>query len=197
MDTEPGKPLYLLSLIPHGNTVKILHEYRDRLFARGIVGAYSFPAAAPLACLSRPFSREELKEFGTTIRSLTLKNDGKIQSTGTALVNIPFQFSFFGLVLDITLADANLKGSFRDKINLSLFPPALCAGIVEKDFNPPRLPGTDNHSRTGSMEEAPFLSFRAAALANLKIRPLKTGVQGYSFEWIMGPLVWLPKHKKV
>jgi len=43
--------------------------------------------------------------------------------------------------------------------------------------------------------ETPALSFRAAAVANLAIRPLAGGEAGFSFEWKIGPPEWLPGYK--
>jgi hypothetical protein len=48
----------------------------------------------------------------------------------------------------------------------------------------------------GAIPDVPEISFRAAALANLTITPLETGEPGYSFTWEIGPLFWLPKHRK-
>jgi hypothetical protein len=173
------------------DTEKLLNEYRAALFAEGFYGAYSFPPAAPLAELSRPFNRDELKELAGNIRDLTMPHDGKISSAENAS-NAGFgEYSFFGpqlnLHANLLIIEDLLSKTARDKIARPLFPPVLCAALVHSGENP--MP-----------KEGPALSFRAAALANLAIRPLPAGtggeVQAFSFEWKMGDPVWLPAYKK-
>jgi len=169
------------------DTEKLLYEYRAALFAEGFYGAYSFPPAAPLAELSRPFNRDELKELAGKIRDLTMPYDGKISSTGNAS-NAGFgEYSFFGPRLNLIAAEGLFPKTARDKISHSLFPPVLCAALVHSGKN--QLP-----------KEGFALSFRAAALANLAIRPLPAGTSeeapAFSFEWKMGEPIWLPAYKK-
>ena len=167
-------------LIPHRDSLKPLEEYRSRLFAAGFPGAYAFPAAAPLAAVSRPFSREELKELARNIRSLTAQANGKIQGERTALVQCG-PFSFLGVLLDFPVGEALFPQAAREKI-IAALSPALCAALVS--------PGEENRA----LEQAPPLSFRAASVANLAVRPLPCGDRSYSFEWNIGPLAWLPKN---
>jgi hypothetical protein len=177
-------------LIPNRDTEKLLDEYRAALFAKGFYGAYSFPLAAPLAELSLPFNRDELKELAGNIRKLTLAHNGKI-SGGETAANAGFGgLSFFGLHLDLPAAEELFPKTARGKIipsvpDRSFFPPVLCAALVHPGENP--LP-----------KEGPALSFRAATLANLAIRSL-SGAAGealpYSFEWEMGEPIWLPAYK--
>jgi len=173
------------------DTEKLLNEYRAALFAKGFYGAYSFPPAAPLAELSRPFNREELKELAGNIRDLTMPHDGKISSAENGS-NAGFgEYSFFGPQLNLHANLPVIEDLFpktaRCKITRSLFPPVLCAALIHSGENP--LP-----------KEGPALSFRTAALANLAIRSLPGGTggeaQAYSFEWKMGDPVWLPAYKK-
>ena len=174
-------------LFPARDTEKILDEYRAALFAKGFYGAYSFPPAAPLAEVSRHFSRDELKELAVNIRKLTIAHDGKISS---ALIgaNTGFgELSFFGPELDLPAAEKIYPETAKCKIIRSLFPPVLCAALVHPGEKP--FPN-----------EGPLFSFRAAALANMAIRPLPGGDKGeatvYSFEWKTGEPAWLPAYKK-
>jgi len=172
-------------LIPGRDTEKLLDEYRNALFARGFHGAYSFPPAAPLAELSRPFSRDELKKLAIHIRKLTMAHDGKI-SSAESCINAGFgKLSFFGPRLN--LPEDLFDETARSKIARTFFPVALCAALTDSPGEEPRA------------EKCPALSFRAAALANITIRSL-SGADGetlpYSFKWETGPLVWLPSYKK-
>ena len=184
-------------LIPHRDSLKPLEEYRKRLFAAGLWGAHSFPAAAPLAMVSRSFSREELKELARNIRNLTDRTDGKIQSSGAALTHCPTRtiacdrayLSFFGPRLNLSIKEDDL-GLARDKVLNTFHPLILCAALVDSELN---LAEKNRPGENLIFEEAPVLSFRAAALANLAIRPLGAGESNYSFEWRIGNPVWLQK----
>jgi len=174
-------------LITARDTEKLLGEYQAALFAKGFYGAYSFPPAAPLAQVSRPFNREELKELAVNIRKLTMTHNGKISS---ALIGVNAGFgelSFFGPKLDLPADEKIYPETAKGKIIRGLFPPVLCAAIVHSGEKP--LPN-----------EGLSLSFRTAALANLAIRPLAGGDKGeaqvYSFEWKTGEPAWLPAYKK-
>jgi hypothetical protein len=176
-------------LIPARDTQKLLHEYQDALFTNGFYGAYSFPPVAPLAELSSPFNRDELKELAGNIRKLTLARDGKISSAESCLKSGFGEYSFFGPRLDFPAdppaIEELLSATAGGKIIRVFSPPVLCAALAR--------PG-----ETRSPKEEPTLSFRAAALANLALRPLPgTGdAPAYSFEWKMGEPVWLPAYKK-
>jgi len=178
-------------LIPGRDTEKLLDEYRVSLFAKGFYGAYSFPPAAPLAELSRPFNRDELKELAGNIRKCSMAHDGKFSSAESCLISGFGEYSFFGLRLDfsanLSTIEELLSETARDKITRIFFPPILCAAFLHSEEN--QFP-----------KEGPVLSFRAAALANLAIRSLPGRTTGeapaYSFEWKMGEPVWLPAYKK-
>jgi hypothetical protein len=160
-----------------------LEDYRRKLFEAGFMGAYSFPAAAPLALLSRPLSKEDLKKIAREIRGVTLSKDGKITATGTGLVrcpeNTPFEGALCGPLLDISAE--SLSGLNNEK-TLYIFPKIiLCAAIVSNEQIP---------------AEFPELSFRAAMVSNLAISPLKSGVAPYSLRWRLGQGCWLPAHSR-
>ena len=196
-------------LIPHRDTFKLLEEYRQKLFSLGFAGAHAFPIAAPLAELSRPFSREELKETAGNIRELTMQNDGKIQNKGTFQYSFP-GFSrpqagedmektklmlFFGPRLNLEAGEEIFPVSARKKILLHFLPPVLppvpdCAPL--SDSSKEKINSVD----LSASFRAAAISFRAAALANLVISPLGSEKPAFSYEWKIGAAVWLPAYRK-
>ena len=212
MDTRHTLFRYII-LIPHRDALKSLEEYRRRLFANGLAGAHSFPLAAPLAEVTHPFSREELKELARNIRDLTRERDGKILSRGTAIVS-GSGMSFFGPRLDIPVKEDFFPQTAKGKLLSSLLPPVLCAAIVDAQASAyagsvsAGLASASFSDKNFSSEKAPVFSFRsgtealpglgggfrAASLANLVIRPLAGA--DCSFEWKISPPVWLPAYKK-
>jgi len=178
-----NKTMRFIILVPHRDALKPYDEYRQRLFAAGLYGAFSFPLSAPLSEVSRPFSHEELKELAQNIRARILRNpagnaDGKITGNGNCQTVKASQLSFFGPSLDLPVDGGLFPGSVEDKL-LGIFNPTLlCTALAEK--NPDNV-------------ETPAISFRAAYVANLAIRQL--AIAAYSFEWKMGEPVWLPKAK--
>ena len=181
--------LRFIILIPHRDAANQLAAYREKLFSLGANGAHSFPLAAPIARVSRPLTKEELKELAGIIRDFTKENDGKFLCNGVSVMQSAGEFSFYGPPLILGGREKAISRSLRDKILKTFMPPVLCAAIIEQERATPE--------KNFLSEEAPILSFRAAALANLSVRPLEEGVTEYSFEWRMGPLVWLPSYKKV
>ena len=159
-------------LVPHRDSLKPFETYRQKLFASGFCGAYSFPLAAPLASVSRALNRQELKELAVNFReSLSQRSEGcarlskeeieknnvtslrekklaKIQSAGTALVHCG-RFAFLGSLLDFSVEEALFPRSAREKILTAFSPPALCAALT-------------GSGESRAFEEAPGLSFRAA-----------------------------------
>jgi hypothetical protein len=184
--------LRYIILIPHRDALKPLDKYRASLFAKGFYGAHSFPLAAPLAEVSKPFSRDELKKLAMNIRNLTIEHkheheqNGKIIGAGTGTIAGQGELSFFGLLLNLPCGNELFAGTAGEKIKRCLFPPVLCASLVSQ--------GANLSGEKPAYEEAPVISFRAAALANLSIRPLEE--TEYSFEWKIGTAVWLPAFKK-
>jgi len=186
-----AKLFRFIILIPGRDTEKLLDGYRAALFTRGFHGAYSFPPAAPLAEVSRPFSRDELKELAGNIRDLTIAHDGKIVSAECGLNAGLEKLSFFGprldLIADLLTIEELLNKTAKGKIKRTLNPIVFCAALTDPAVINPQA------------GKCPNLSFRAAALANMAIRSLSGGTGEalpYSFEWETGPLVWLPAYKK-
>ena len=190
MDTQKySKEIFrFIILIPHRDTQRLLYEYRKKLFSSGLTGAHAFPAAAPLAQVSAPFSTMELKDLGRNLRDLTIKNDGRIQGTTMAAIRCSEHFSFFGPQLKLETDRTVFPQSSRDRIIMQLSPPLLCAALI----SPGSDPGKENHFDN----EGPAFSFRAAALANLSVRFLDEGEKDFSLEWRTGALVWLPAYRR-
>ena len=169
------KPNRLIILIPHRDSLKAFADYRQKLFFSGFLGAYSFPLCAPLAEVSRPFSQDELKKLARNLREM--RENGKIHSTKAAIVDWPGKFSFFGPLLDIPADESVFPRETREKVLNCFLPPVLNVALLEGEI-------------TQNSIDAPALSFRAAFLANLFVRPLDE--TGLSFEWRMSEPVWLP-----
>ena len=202
MNTKKVTTRFII-LIPHRDAGNRLEEYRQKLFSGAVNGAFAFPAAAPLAEVSRPFSLEELKELARNIRRLAeentaankLKTGGKFVSQAAGVIVKTGQMSFFGPALNFSLSEETFPEPARGNIIRVLNPPVLCAAAVKSDG--------ENPAENPFYEPAPPLSFGAAALANLAIRPLASGVfrseasgePDYSYEWKIGARVWLPKTK--
>lgn len=195
MSHIPSEILRFLILVPHRDTVKILGDYRRLLFGAGFPGAFSFPTAAPLALVSRPCTGEELKGIARTLRqaSLARGRGGKIQGGAPELIpfpNIPggrvlSGFSFFGPALDLPVPELSLPGLIYPFPALVLNTALVEGAPLIREPAPPM----------GAF------SFRAAAAANMVIRPLDgagtAGGDPYSMEWKIGRLSWLPAKKIV
>jgi hypothetical protein len=173
-----GFPRFV-ALLPHRDSRPGLWAYRRTLFARGFAGAYSFPPAAPLALSSRPFTGDELAALARALRE-SVRGAGKICSRGLLKQEGPGVFAFLGLALNLAL-----PGDFPwpDAV-CHVFPvPALCAALLDAGEPGPDVAGE---------ETPPLLAFRAAAVANLVLRPLAAGEGAYSFAWQTGKPRWLP-----
>lgn len=190
-----GPAIRLLILIPHRDVRLPLRSYSASLFASGFCGAWSFPWAAPLAILSRPFSAGELKHCAGALReqSLSAGRDGKIKigpaSRAAFPENVLGNAAVFGPSLDISLPDGTFTPEAAAKITYRFSPLVLGAALTR--------------SSEKTALEAPAISFRAAALANMVYRPLAAGGAsdpppegGYSFEWRIGESRWLPPVRK-
>lgn len=182
------EPVRFIVLIPHRDCGRLIRFYQDRLFAAGIIGAYSFPIAAPLAVVSQPFAKEELKMLARFLRAASAApgRDGKITAGALDVLSCPPDIlspSLFGLELDLPIPDIP-----RDLVRYQFPSMLLCAGLIPKEdlslLPQERFP------------IAPQCFFRAALVANLILRPLSSGAKGYSFEWKIGVPVWLPGYRK-
>jgi hypothetical protein len=164
-----------LVLLPHRDILKSLVACKRTLFNQGVAGAWSFPPCAPLMRLARPLTKKALEETAKAMRlHLGRQKISGDQWRIDAFPPLPGAEnalpSILGLSLDCPVPDAP---GFRPLLAAALLKPAS-----------PAPSGT---------ELFPPLSFRAAALANLTLRPLGPGRrENLSFAWKMGKAVWLP-----
>ena len=175
---EPKIHLFVI-LIPHMEVQRQIEDHRSKLFSIGFLGSHSFPVCTPLIHVSKQFTDEELKNLAGEIRKQSFESDGLIRADENALCNCP-PFSFYGPRLNINLEKLVFSHRTRSKSIIDLSPVVICTALVkekEEPFIPP--------SQT--------LSFRAASVANLEIRPMDD--TGYSFQWEIGREVWLPAFK--
>ncbi|MDR2517937.1 MAG: hypothetical protein LBD13_00795 [Spirochaetaceae bacterium] len=177
MPCSKPKPVRFIALIPHRDSAAPLEAYRSRLFAAGARGAYSFPAAAPLAAVSRALLPEELKALACSLREA----NASIRLGAPSSCAYP-PFVFWGPELE--MAAPGITGG-PDLVLWQHWPPVLCAALVPRGreglFSPPPPPQG---------------AFKAAMVANLIIRPLGQGDADYSFIWKIGSPVWLPSHPR-
>ncbi|MDR0622819.1 MAG: hypothetical protein LBG10_00115 [Treponema sp.] len=211
VNTRRRGGLNLLALIPHRDVRKRLRAWSGELFAAGMAGAWSFPWAAPLACLSRPLSAGELRDAAFALRELTGGGDGKFWTRAPALSPFP---AFFASPSDGASGESGRRGRpavYGPRLEPGGFEQALREIAASKAaywFSPPVLgaalaeaPGPETGTppeaaSPGPLPGPPVLSFRAAALANMLFIPLEAGDRACSFEWDIGPLRWLPPVKK-
>jgi hypothetical protein len=185
VNTHQRREIRLLVLIPHRDARKLLRAWSGALFAAGMAGAWAFPWAAPLACLSRFLSARELRDAACALRELAGKGDGKFRGREAAISPFPPDGTptVYGPRLEPGGFESVLSGGAAAKPVAWFSPPVLGAALMTAP-SPNPLP------------EPPAISFRAAALANMLISPLEGGDRDCSFEWDIGPLRWLPPGKK-
>jgi hypothetical protein len=191
LQSQRVRSLRLLVLVPHRDARLLLRNWSACLFKAGFPGAYSFPWVAPLAVLSRPLNAEELKHCALVLRKESLKvNRGKISAGNVTSLSFPGNtlsdgFGQTGVLsgpgIDITLCPGVLNTGVTAKI-ISFFSPLLIGACL----------GESAVCGGGAFPPPPEISFRAAALANMIYRPLDNGSGGFSFEWKIGRLYWLP-----
>jgi hypothetical protein len=186
-----GALLRFAVMVPHRDIRPALYSFRRRLFAAGILGAYSFPPVVPLALLEKALDAPELKALAVSLRILSLEAGSGVftaDSNGPPLlVSGPGGFNFWGLPLNIPVP--SLPGSLP-------FPrAALCAAAAGKD------PGVERKIllRAG---DPPLARFRAAAAANLAVEFFPgdecapnegDALPGLSSRWRIGKPHWLKR----
>jgi hypothetical protein len=185
--------IHFVILIPHAAVTGPLRRQSRFLFAAGINGAWSFPQAAPLARLERPFTPAELKTLAGELRNRALQNnagDGRITLGPQALVPCPGFHGFFGPVLDLPPPSLPYPGVLYPFPRL-----ILCTALIAP-------------SDTGALEKIPAIPpvspgfFRVAMVANLRYKSLAGAfspgavpdpAENYSFTWRIGKPRWLPR----
>jgi len=181
MSNASFNALQLLVLVPHRDIRRSLRVWSASLFSGGMSGAWSFPWVMPIAALNRPLSGQELKSRALMLRRETTLSGGKF-TTGPSAIAALSEISVFGPAANFGLSDSFF--AFEDAVIRRISPfvigAALCQTGALPDVNCP----------------VPYLSFRAAALANMSFSPLPShnGTQNdFSFEWKIGKLYWLPR----
>ena len=181
-----------LTLVPHRDVRLLLRTWSASLFAAGLPGAWSFPWVAPLAALSRPLHGEELKRLAHNLRECANLHGGPFKAGPPDIAAFSIGASnvttdVFGPALGIELSDDFFEPC-GDAVLCRLLPPVIGTALLQ-------TAAKNNGSLPASASSPPEISFRAAALANMHFRPLSP--DGYSFEWKIGALHWLPKSQTV
>jgi hypothetical protein len=195
--------LRLLVLVPHRDARLPLRAWSGALFAAGLEGAWSFPWVAPLAVIASPFSAAELRTLALALRE-QLPAAGKITTGPPAIAAFSSDHAVshagaavFGPVLNIELVDSIVPPGAAGKIMRRCSPPVLGAALIRRTADGKAGGGLGETRQEGPLSAAipapPALSFRAAALANMRCRFQPTSTAGYSFEWEIGELRWLQR----
>jgi hypothetical protein len=166
-----------VALVPHVSARAELKRWTRKAFAAGGTGFCSFPAVAPVALLSSPASKSDLKQLAGLFRLQSYESggDGRIGA---------------GEISQVRLPDGKTLAGFR----LLIEPPPLPEGMALLESFPELILCVGIFS--GAPELPPLespLRFSAAALANMVLRPL-----GYeqSYEWTIGEGQWLPSIRR-
>jgi hypothetical protein len=195
VNTHPKRELRLLVLIPHRDVRALFRRWSGGLFSAGLFGAWAFPWAVPLACLSRPLLPAELREAAFAIRKSLAGGTGKIRTGAAALCPLPESFlpppesggrgtpALYGPRIEPGGLGEALQGAGASKI-LGLFSPLILgAALIE---------GPEGKACPRPLPPPPEAAFRAAALANMIYRSRPAGEGASFFEWQTGRLRWLP-----
>jgi hypothetical protein len=141
----------------------------------------------PVAALNRPLSGPELKSRALMLRRETGLSGGKFTTGPSAVAALSDNVSVFGPSVNIALPDSFFAfedGAVTRRISPLVTGAALCRSGALPDIN---CPASSLAFRAAN--------FRAAALANMTFRPLPSldnARDGFSFEWEIGKLHWLP-----
>ena len=201
---EKNAPLSLLVLVPHRDVRLPLRAWSASLFAAGFPGARSFPHVAPLAELSRRLSGAELKCLARSLRDFSGVCGDKFffgPPAGAALPGSNEGYHTAGPALRLELP-VNFFEICGDAVIRPFSPVILGSALVRSAGGGDTATGENGNRLPEKMPLPPEVSFRAAALANMDFRPFPheaglnpdSGLDGYSFEWKIGGLHWLPKH---
>jgi len=174
-----GEEVFLV-LVPHRDVRLVLRNYSSLLFKAGVEGAYHFPWVAPLAALSKPFSVDELKIYARFLREAV--GEGKINAVDAASVAAfsgAEETALFGPRIDIGISQYSFEGS--EKVTEFFSPNIIGACLLSAKEDASALPSP------------PQLSFRAAAVANMYLRTVRTDAAVIGYKWKIGNLCWLPK----
>jgi hypothetical protein len=174
MPEYAGSFYRFIVLVPHANARAEFNKYRRTLFASGCRAAYSLPAAAPIALVKEPAPKDELGRIAHLLRqgSRERSDSGKIRTDAVSSVHLP---------------DGKIIAGPR----LSIIPPPLPENIALIATFPELILGVGLFSETPRLPEIkPLIEFRAAAVANMILRPLD---YADSYSWTIGEPRWLPR----
>ena len=208
------KAMRFVAVIPHRDCKPKLDPYKAELFALDFFGAYSFPLAAPLAQVSRPLTKSELKRIALALREATLAHNGKITASGLSVADFPARAAGFpvreagypvglrllGVELDVAVPvealpkDALVGTDTFEKPAAHPVPDTHAVSDTAAPPSPVLAAAVIRGEDISAAPPPPSLTFSAASVANIVIRPLSD--DGYSFEWKIGIPVWLPSVKK-
>jgi hypothetical protein len=223
LKTKKNTAKTFLVLVPHRDTRLVLRKYSDSLFKSGFPGAYSFPWVVPLAAISRSLSEDELKHCARALREAALfLEKGKISAPETSCISINMNKELDANV-ELSTNDelsANMKSGVHNNSEGILFGPCLDLSLPPNAFNEsaakkiialfsPLVIGScllpTDKVDTAALPPAPQISFRAAAVANMKWRSLQITARSYGvarpdsgigYKWKIGKLCWLPAVRK-
>lgn len=180
MKTKKQQAQIFLALVPHRDVRLVLRNYSGALFKAGFAGAFHFPWAAPLACVSQPLDAAELKDCARAVRKTA--GGGKIcaeQMSACLFAAAGENMALLGLRLEFAITPNDLA---IQKVTDFFKPHVLGACLL-----------SDAESKSACLPSPPKLAFRAAAVANMFWRPVMTGDNVIGYKWKIGELFWLPK----
>jgi hypothetical protein len=178
---QKNAPLRFAALVPHRDAVSVLERYRRELFARGLYGAFSFPALVPLAPLAAPPEDGGLKAAAASFRHKL--GNAHITSGSWLPFALPgFPFSLYGPVFTLPGIRETARGILPPAFPVT----ALAAAVL----------GPEDSALISGLPPPPDISFRAAALTVVELGPCEYGAEPYSLSWNTGRLFWLPHPAK-
>jgi len=188
METGKHEQVFLV-LVPHRDVRAILGKYSVDMIKNGFKGGCLFPRIAPLAALSQPFAKDELKQCARAVRETIVSvNNGESKILTKKASTIVFP------------ADECKTVLFGPQIEFALSQNLLCENSVKKisKFFPMPVIGifliNSNETEITPFPPHQELSFRAAAVANMRYQQINAGkMKAYGFKWKIGELSWLPK----
>jgi hypothetical protein len=169
----------LIVFIPHRDTESVICQYRQQLFAAQVLGAWSFPVVAPVAHVTRAYTKQELLSIARYIRALSYEDerDGRIRTGMARSYQLGADITLYGLALDVPV------------IPDTLFP----SGTLVQHFPLLTLSAAVINAEQQHVPPAPVCSFRTGSLANMTVTPFAPGVIDLSYRWRIGERVWLPR----
>ena len=183
MKTKKSKSYHFLVLVPHRDIRQELRRYSDTLFKAGFWGGHHFPWVAPLARLSKPLKDTELKEIGYNISHRFAKISHGFSQIPTDFHGfINKDLAIFGspLISFNKILEEFFMRPERKVSKYKIYSPAILGNcLLLKGEQFPDIP-------------PPNLSFKAAAIANMRFRIIETQ-DSIESRWKIGKLFWLKK----